>query len=94
MREGEAMSEPLGVTGMQAVYDGHGGVSVDNMNGDQVAYLRSGNIGIGRLFAASPDLLDALDSLWEWQRSVQELPPEELSETVRYALTKAKGGAS
>ena len=45
-----------------------------------------------RLCAAAPDLLAALERLWAWQATVQELPPDDVSDAVRAALAKATGG--
>jgi hypothetical protein len=43
------------------------------------------------MMAASPELRTALEALWKWQATVQELVPDDVANLVTAALAKAKG---
>lgn len=40
-----------------------------------------------------PDLLALLKAMWEWQKTCQELLPDDLAEKVEAAIAKAEGRA-
>lgn len=44
-------------------YDGHGGISIDAVDGRQIAFVRHGHQANAALLAAAPELLAACESL-------------------------------
>lgn len=43
------------------------------------------------ILLAAPDLLSALEAMWDWQKGIRELMPDDLANKVHSAITKAKG---
>lgn len=62
---------------------------IDKHLGDYLLSEEAPQAEIAKLREINAELLTALNALWAWQSTVQELPSDELGEMVRAAIAKA-----